>query len=266
MKHIKQFQEQKPDWESSIYVRGSEGSMADYQFVIAGPRDTPYDNGLFLFQMKLPPSYPTIPPFVELLTTGAGRYRINPNLYSGGKVCLDLLGTFGYAWTSKSNMVQVLLAIQAQIMVEIPLRNEPSFSTILSNSIDSVIYNALQRIITMKIGMIGPMTNPYTGYNDLICKFFFGPKRLEIIQHMYSWVQAAQQITIDQCSLFISGNRFGYIAGSGNGAGGGVGLLPSMRIKPKQLQEGIVEMTKSHASKVLSLLYAQLPSAWQGIV
>ena len=114
----------------------------------------------------------------------------------------------------------------------------------------------------MKIGMIGPMTKPYPEFNDLICKFFYGPKRLEIIQQMYTWVQAAERITTEQCKQFVTGGAYNYISGAGSGAGGGVGLLPTRRMKPEQLKNGIVSMTKSHASKVLSLLYAALPSAW----
>lgn len=261
MRHMRQFMTQlKPDWESSIYVRGSEGNMSGYQFIITGPRDTPYDNGLFLYNMTLPSDYPVKPPFINLLTTGNGKYRPNPNLYADGKVCIDLLGTFGNSWTLTSNMVQVLLAIQAQIMVEKPLCNEPMYRH--ASTASNIIYNALQRIITMKIAMIGPLTTPYAGFTDMIGKFFYGPKRYEIIQQMYTWVQAAEQITVHQCTQFIYGPAYRYIAGAGHGAGGGVGLLPTQDINPEQLHEGIIRMTKSHATKVLSLLYSQLPDSW----
>lgn len=156
-------------------------------------------------------------------------------------------------------MVQVLLAIQAQIMVETPLVNEPGFSSLAKDNPSNVIYNALQRIITMKVAMIGPMTNPYTGFHDLICKFFFGPKRLELIQQMYTWVQAAERITLEQCKAFIRGSAYNYISGAGSGAAGGVGLLPVGRLSPPDLRMGIIEMTKAHASKVLSLVYAGQP-------
>jgi len=255
MKHMRQFRKQLlPYWESSIYVRGSDENMTAYQFVIAGPRDTPYDNGLFLYHMKLPADYPTNPPSITIGTTGQGRFRINPNLYSDGKVCLDLLGTFGYAWTSNSNMVQVLLAIQAQIMVELPLKNEPAYSS--SHGNDNVIYNALLRIVTMRIGMIEPMLQPYSAFKDLVDKFFYGPKRMEIVTQMYVWVQAAQALTTSQCQRF---NIYGYVSGTGSGASGGVGLLPTTRMSPEQLREGIVALTTCHASRVLDLLNADCP-------
>jgi ubiquitin-protein ligase len=259
MKHMKQFRRQLlPYWESSIYVRGNDEDMTSYQFVIAGPRDTPYDNGLFLYYMKLPTDYPTHPPTITIGSTDKGRFRINPNLYSGGKVCLDLLGTFGNSWTHNSNTVQVLLAIQAQIMVELPLKNEPGYSN--DHGVNNVIYNALLRIVTMRVGMIDPMLQPYSAFSDLIDKFFYGPKRMEIVTQMYVWVQAAKEITVSQCQQFVDGFGYCYMAGGGDGAGGGIGLLPSsVSIHPDQLREGIVMLTTSHAGRVLNLLNADCP-------
>jgi len=257
MKHMKQFRKQLPPyWESSIYVRGNDEDMTSYQFVIAGPRDTPYDNGLFLYYMRLPSDYPTNPPIITFGSTDKGRFRINPNLYAGGKVCLDLLGTFGNAWTHNSNMVQVLLAIQAQIMVELPLQNEPSYCTV--RGVNNVIYNALLRIVTMRVAMITPILTPYSTFGDLIDKFFYGPKRMEIVMQMYTWVQAAKEITVDQCRHFIHG-YYSYMAGGGDGAGGGIGLLPTAKMQPEQLRIGIVELTIQHAAKVLDLLNAECP-------
>jgi len=50
----------------------------------------------------------------------------NPNLYAEGKVCLSLLGTWsGPGWEpGVSTLSQVLIAIQAQILVEQPYANE----------------------------------------------------------------------------------------------------------------------------------------------
>lgn len=41
-----------------------------------GPEGTPYENGVFLFDIWLPPSYPEVPPKVQFLTTGGGRVRL----------------------------------------------------------------------------------------------------------------------------------------------------------------------------------------------
>ena len=85
-----------------------------FTVLIIGPEDTPYEDGVFVFDIKLPPNYPAIPPsvfFVSMTTT-----PLNPNLYVDGNVCTSLLGTWpgkdSESWTEKSNMLQVLLSIQ----------------------------------------------------------------------------------------------------------------------------------------------------------
>lgn len=82
--------------------------------MITGPVDTPYEHGLFVFDVRLPPDYPASPPVFFYLSQCSG--RLNPNLYDDGKVCVSLLGTWAgrgsEVWTSKSNVLQVLVSIQ----------------------------------------------------------------------------------------------------------------------------------------------------------
>lgn len=49
--------------------------------LISGPDDTPYENGLFEFDIWLPSRYPNAPPKACFLTTGGGTIRFSPNLY-----------------------------------------------------------------------------------------------------------------------------------------------------------------------------------------
>ena len=86
--------------------------------MITGPVDTPYEHGLFVFDVKLPPEYPASPPVFHYLSQCSG--RLNPNLYEDGKVCVSLLGTWAgrgsEVWTSKSNVLQVLVSIQGNFL------------------------------------------------------------------------------------------------------------------------------------------------------
>ncbi|XP_033096712.1 probable ubiquitin-conjugating enzyme protein 17, partial [Anneissia japonica] len=97
--------------------------------LITGPEGTPYSGGCFLFDIYFPPSYPKGPPMVSILTTGAGTVRFNPNLYSSGRVCLSLLGTWegfsGEQWNETSTILQILVSIQSLILVSDPFFNEP---------------------------------------------------------------------------------------------------------------------------------------------
>lgn len=82
------------NWSSSVWIRCHDTRMDFLKFMISGPHDTPYQNGLFIFDACFPPLYPNDPPLVNLCTTGRNTVRFNPNLYNCGKVCLSLLGTW----------------------------------------------------------------------------------------------------------------------------------------------------------------------------
>lgn len=61
----------------------SNRSCAQVRCIITGPQDTPYEGGLFVFDVFFPAGYPNVPPLMVLETTGDGRARFNPNLYAG---------------------------------------------------------------------------------------------------------------------------------------------------------------------------------------
>ncbi|KAJ6416596.1 hypothetical protein OIU84_002456, partial [Salix udensis] len=75
----------------SIYVRIYEDRMDLLRAVIVGSNGTPYHDGLFFFDIFLPPGYPHEPPLVHYRSGGL---RVNPNLYESGKICLSLLNTW----------------------------------------------------------------------------------------------------------------------------------------------------------------------------
>jgi ubiquitin-protein ligase len=94
---------------TSVFVRVDQERLDIVRCLISGPQDTPYQNGLFIFDIYFPANYPNSPPLCQLRTTGNGTFRFNPNLYECGKVCLSLLGTWqGPGWDPKnSTLLQV---------------------------------------------------------------------------------------------------------------------------------------------------------------
>ena len=66
-----------------------------FTVMIQGPCRTPYEDGLFFFDVQLPNDYPNSPPVFFYISYCTD--RLNPNLYEDGKVCVSLLGT----WTGK---------------------------------------------------------------------------------------------------------------------------------------------------------------------
>jgi len=128
------------NWESTIWTRVSKSTLNVFSFFISGPKDTPYENGIFEFHASFPTDYPNSEPKVLLNTTGNGTVRFNPNLYHCGKVCLSLLGTWSgqesEKWNPKtSTFLQVLISIQSLILVENPCFNEPGWERDINNEI-----------------------------------------------------------------------------------------------------------------------------------
>lgn len=97
-----------------IYVRYGASRMDVMKVLIVGPMDTPYQDGLFEFDLFCGADFPAKPPEMYFRTTGMGTVGFNPNLYNNGKVCLSLLGTWsGQAWEpNRSTILQVLVSIQ----------------------------------------------------------------------------------------------------------------------------------------------------------
>jgi len=98
--------------------------------MIVGPPDSPYEFGFFEFAIKFPKDYPRKSPAVTCMTTNRGQCRFNPNIYSCGKVCLSILGTWrgepGEEWSAAQGLESILLSIQS-LMSSNPYENEPGF-------------------------------------------------------------------------------------------------------------------------------------------
>lgn len=101
--------------------------------VMVGASGTPYQDGLFFFDMQLPPSYPAAPPQVYYHSFGL---HLNPNLYPSGTVCLSLLNTFDgegtEAWSpGTSSLLQVVVSLQALVLNDQPYYNEASLEALI---------------------------------------------------------------------------------------------------------------------------------------
>ncbi|XP_058764510.1 probable ubiquitin-conjugating enzyme E2 23 [Vicia villosa] len=112
-----------------IFVRVYEDRMDLLRAVIVGPFGTPYQDGLFFFDFHLPPEYPDVPPSAYY---HSGGWRINPNLYEEGKVCLSLLNTWtgrgNEVWDPKSSSIlQVLVSLQGLVLNSKPYFNEAGY-------------------------------------------------------------------------------------------------------------------------------------------
>ena len=109
-----------------IYSHDQDNMLKGYA-IIFGPKDTIYENGVYLFEFNFPDTYPFNPPKLTYLTNN-GKTRFNPNLYRNGKVCVSILNTWrGPGWTSCMTIRTVLVTL-VTLFHNKPLLNEPGIT------------------------------------------------------------------------------------------------------------------------------------------
>ncbi|KAK4740366.1 hypothetical protein R3W88_004063 [Solanum pinnatisectum] len=159
-----------------IYVRVYEDHMDLLRAVIVGAYGTPYQDGLFFFDFHLPPEYPDVPPSAYY---HSGGWRINPNLYEEGKVCLSLLNTWtgrgNEVWDpSSSSILQVLVSLQGLVLNSRPYFNEAGYDKQVGTAEgekNSLSYNENTFLLNCKT-MMYLMRKPPKDFEELIREHF----------------------------------------------------------------------------------------------
>ncbi|MGL4947763.1 MAG: ThiF family adenylyltransferase, partial [Mycoplasma sp.] len=167
--------------------------------LILGSEGTPYSNGAFEFDVFFDSQYPTTPPKVNLITTGKGTVRFNPNLYANGKVCLSLLGTWrglsSENWDAKiSTLLQVLISIQSIIMSDLVYFNEPSCEGEMGKpegEAKNEAYSNIVRYCNIQFAMIEQIHKPSKGFEDVIKRHFYW-KKDQIWKEVRGWIERSK--------------------------------------------------------------------------
>lgn len=87
-----------------IYAEPQKDNPRYFNVMIAGPKDSPYEGGLFKLQLYLPEEYPMVPPKLLFMTK-----IYHPNIDFLGRICLDILKS---NWSPALQIRSVLLCIQ----------------------------------------------------------------------------------------------------------------------------------------------------------
>ncbi|CAG9854714.1 unnamed protein product [Phyllotreta striolata] len=125
----KEYKLLKDSLPPGVWVRSYGNRIDLLSVMIKGPAKTPYEDGLFLFDIQLSNDYPRSPPLVHYISYSSE--RLNPNLYVEGKVCVSLLGTWmgrgTEVWGPNSTLLQLIVSIQGLILVSEPYYNEAGY-------------------------------------------------------------------------------------------------------------------------------------------
>lgn len=88
-----------------IYAEPEKDNPRYFKVMIAGPKDSPYEGGLFKLQLYLPEEYPMVPPKVLFMSK-----IYHPNIDFLGRICLDILKK---NWSPALQVRAVLLSVQS---------------------------------------------------------------------------------------------------------------------------------------------------------
>lgn len=162
-----------PLTKNRIFYKHDTDNILKGKALIMGPKDTPYENGAYLFEFEFPNNYPHSPPKVTYHTND-GFTRLHPNLYRSGKVCISLLNTWkGDQWSSCQTISSILLTL-CTILTKDPLMNEPG---VKKTDKDIVNYNKMITYKNISIGIINVLKKSYfierfSEFRDTICNEF----------------------------------------------------------------------------------------------
>ena len=169
-------------------MRFDEDDIYHFRALVLGPVDTPYEHGYFFFDMHFSKDYPFKPPKAKFMTND-GRVRFNPNLYSTGKVCLSILGTWraehsGEQWSAVQSVQSILMSIQS-LMNDTPYHNEPSFEED-DGSGDVQKYNEKIAHETLRVGVCEVMEETLmlrAQSSNGVCPLFAATRRVLFLMY-----------------------------------------------------------------------------------
>lgn len=118
---MKEFENIKKDDTLSISAKPvSDTNLFEWIATIIGPKDTPYEGGIFNLEIKFPNEYPFRPPKIKFVTK-----IYHPNINMKGEICLDILRD---RWSSALTIRTVLLSISS--LLDSPNPDDPLVSEI----------------------------------------------------------------------------------------------------------------------------------------
>ena len=95
-------------------------SLLEWEALIVGPTDTPYDGGCFGCVLSFPQDYPLSPPTMRFTTP-----LWHPNVYPDGRVCISILhppgeDQFGYEqanerWSPVQSIEKILYSVLSML-------------------------------------------------------------------------------------------------------------------------------------------------------
>jgi len=95
----------------------TDSDLFEWIAFIRGPRETPFEDGVFQLAIRVPETYPLEPPQVKFITK-----VFHPNIhFKTGEICLDLLKSAWSAVYTLQSVCRAIIALLAQPEPDSPL-------------------------------------------------------------------------------------------------------------------------------------------------
>jgi ubiquitin-protein ligase len=101
----------------NIFIDIDDKDIRHFYFMFIGPENTPYHNGYYIFEVRIPDNFPVYPPKLKFLIRNDSRldsrYFVHPHLYNDGNVCVDILNTGGGSnnWSPILTLYKIILSV-----------------------------------------------------------------------------------------------------------------------------------------------------------
>jgi baculoviral IAP repeat-containing protein 6 len=172
----------------SVFLMFKASNIGKMRALISGKPESPFADGLFLFDIFIPDGYPEIPPLLLFRTSNNTNFSFHPDLLQNGSIISNLLNTQlsgPNGWSNRCTLSQVLLHIQSKI-----LSNSYSISPQPSEK-DSKSLNLLHkfevRVGNIENAIIPMILFPSSGFEKAIF-FHFSLKYKEILERVQIWI------------------------------------------------------------------------------
>ena len=104
----------------------NDNNIFDWNVILFGPNETPYEGGIFKAKLSFTPQYPNKAPkfqFISKIT--------HPNIYPDGRVCISILheGVDQYGYESLSERWNPQQGISSILLSILSILGEPNFES-----------------------------------------------------------------------------------------------------------------------------------------
>lgn len=135
MRDFKRLQEDPP---AGVSGAPCDNNIMQWNAVIFGPAETPFEDGTFKLTITFTEEYPNKPPSVKFISK-----MFHPNVYADGGICLDILQN---RWSPTYDVSAILTSIQS--LLDEPNPNSPA------NSVAAQLYQENRREYEKRVAAV----------------------------------------------------------------------------------------------------------------